>query len=418
MLMNQYGWPALLVLLAGPISAIHAADDLKPIPLKAMVTTVQPMTGIVLWTTNAAVEAAPIQLEYIYLTYDKVVSGKGQYDWSRVDQVLNEVAGRKHQAILRWHDTYVGKPNGVPAYIQSLKDYHGTTALSEKQRTGFPDWSHPELQRFLLEFFSRFTEKYDQDPRIAFIQVGFGLWSEYHIYDGPMKLGTTFPSLAFQREFALHLGKVFKQTHWMISVDAAGEHAPYVSDKALLKIPFGVFDDSFNHRRHKHENEPNWINLGRERWQVAPTGGEFSFFEVKDQKEALAPKGPHGVPFAAHAAKFHISFMIGDGQPEVQPVKRIQEAGLACGYRFQVTRFDAAMNRSIVEIKNRGIAPIYYDAFPAVNGIRSAESLRGLLPGQMKTFEIGSGGEKPSLHIQSDRLVPGQRIDYDADLTE
>ena len=28
-----------------------------------------------------------------------------------------------------------------------------------------------------------FAARYDDDPRIAFLQVGFGLWGEYHIYD-------------------------------------------------------------------------------------------------------------------------------------------------------------------------------------------------------------------------------------------
>ena len=64
-----------------------------------------PMTGIVLRTTNPAVKTAPTQLEYSYLAYDRVVREKGKYDWSAVEQLLDEVAGRKHQLVLRWHDT-------------------------------------------------------------------------------------------------------------------------------------------------------------------------------------------------------------------------------------------------------------------------------------------------------------------------
>ena len=62
------------------------------------------------------------------------------------------------------------------------------------------------------------------------------------------------------------------------------------------------------------------------------------------------------------------------------------------------------------------MAPIYYDAFPAVNGVRAKESLRGLLPGQERRCEVASGGEKPALTIESDRLVPGQQIEFEADL--
>ena len=410
-------WPwAIVGLWVTGFAPACVADDLRPIPLTARVTRVQPMTGIVLWATNEEARTAPIQLEYSYLRYDQVVREKGQYDWTAVEKLLDEVAGREHQAVLRWHDTYVGRPTGVPAYIKALADYRETVADSEKRRTGFPDWSHPELRRFVLEFFGRFAEKYDRDPRLAFVEVGFGLWAEYHIYDGPMELGKTFPSVEFQREFALRLGEVFRETPWMVSVDAAGDHSPFAADEEVRALPFGLFDDSFNHARHAKWNEPNWDRLGRDRWKLAPAGGEFSFFEPEDQRAALAPNGPHGVPFERHAAKFHVSFMIGDAQPRYQAAGRIREAGLACGYRFRVTRFESSATRAVVTIRNTGIAPIYHDASPAVNGVRAEESLRGLLPGQERTFEIAAGGTAPSLSIESDRLVPGQRIEFEADL--
>lgn len=400
---------AEILVAAGP------ADELRPVPLVSRIANVQPMTGIVLWNTNPEVAKAPIQLEFCYVKYDQVVRENGQYDWEPVEKLLREISGRQHQAILRWHDTYVGRPTGVPVHIKALADYRETTAMSEQKLTGFPDWSHPEWQAFVLEFFTKFAEKYDRDPRLAFVQVGFGLWSEYHIYDGPMNLGETFPSLEFQEKFARHLDAQFREMAWMISVDAAGEHAPFVQSNQLLDLSFGVFDDSFNHKRHKEENEPNWIAFGRDRWKRSPAGGEFSFFQPKDQKEALSPKGPHGIPFPEQAARFHVSFMIGDDQLRFQKPDAVRKAGLVCGYRFRVKRFAASQSASEVVIDNVGIAPIYYTAFPSVNGVRSTDSLQGLLPGESKRFKIAVGGEKPELTIESDRLVPGQRIEFETE---
>lgn len=374
------------------------------------------MTGIVLWATNPAVKTAPIQLEYSYLTYAQVVSRRGEYDWKVVEDLLNDISGRGHQAIIRWHDTYVGRPTGVPAYIKELPDYAKTRGKSENRATDFSDWSHAELRRFIPEFFSKFAERYDRDPRLAFVQVGFGLWAEYHIYDGPMRLGGTFPSKSFQAEFARHLAGTFRRSPWMISVDAAGEHAPFATDPLLLDLPFGVFDDSFNHADHEAENEPNWDALRRERWKTAPAGGEFSFFDPVDQSKALAPNGPHGISFEHKAARFHVSFMIGDGQPRFQKPDRIREAGLACGYRFRVLNFETSPSAARVELENVGIAPIYYDAFPAVNGVRSATSLKGLQPGERSTHEMTFINGPPTLTIECDRLVKGQRIGYEADL--
>jgi hypothetical protein len=407
---------AVLLAALAPQGGEGRAAEMRPAPLQSRATSVQPMTGIVLWNTNPAVATAPIQLEYCYFGYDQVVNEDGTYDWAALEKVLNETASRKHQAIIRWHDTYVARPTRVPAFIKKLPDYRETTANSEGKPTGFPDWSHPTWQAFVLDFFKAFAARYDRDPRLAFLEVGFGLWAEYHIYDGPMILGKTFPDRAYQARFARNLAEHLEETPWMISVDAAGGHAPFAGDRALLGLPFGVFDDSFNHAKHAKENEPNWNAMGRDRWKRAPAGGEFSFFERADQRDALTKRGPHGEPFEAEAVRFHVTFMIGDAQPRFQPAERIREAGMACGYRFRATKYEVGEAASEATITNTGVAPIYHDAFPAVNGVRSSQSLKGLLPGESRAFGIEAGGANPTLTIESDRLVPGQRIEYDADL--
>jgi hypothetical protein len=67
-------------------------------------------------------------------------------------------------------------------------------------------------------------------------------------------------------------------------------------------------------------------------------------------------------------------------------------------------------------VSNKGVAPIYYDTFVAVNGIRAKESLKGLLPGESNRYDVASGGANAKLEIECDRLVHGQRIGFDANL--
>lgn len=398
-------------------SHLVLGQEFRPQPLQSKITTVQPMTGTAVWHSNNAASTAPIQLEFAYLKYSQVVDATGKYNWKPVDELLERVSSRNHQAILRWHDTYVGEPTGVPDCIKGLPGYRERTAKSEGKNTGFPDWQHPAWKTFLLEFFDRFAEKYDRDPRIAFVQVGFGLWSEYHIYDGPMQLGVTFPDRDYQAQFLRHLQNTFRETPWMISVDAAGDHSPLSDDDVLLGgLSFGLFDDSFNHKDHEVENAPNWQRLGLERWRTAPVGGEFSFFAPKDQKQALSPKGPYGIPFAKHAARYHVSFIIGDDQPRFQTSDVLRGAGMECGYRFRVTRFASSQTMCELEIRNTGIAPIYFDVFPAVGGQRSNGSLKGLLPGETKRCRVAPLPENFNVTMECDRLVPGQRIEFEADL--
>ncbi|HRE98956.1 MAG TPA: DUF4832 domain-containing protein [Pirellulaceae bacterium] len=414
------------VLIMGSAAA-RSNDDpqdrapLRPIPLRSDVVAPQPLTGLVLWQDNEAIERAPVSLEFAYLPYAAVVDARGDYDWSPVERLLEQAAARRHQLVLRWYDTYVGKRTGVPASVTGLDGYRTVRAESEGEPTEFPDWSHPALPAFVLEFFERFAERYDRDPRLAYLQVGFGLWSEYHIYDGPMRLGETFPSLEFQRRFAEHLDRVLIETRWMVSVDAANDWSPLASDERIANLGFGLFDDSFNHKRHAEENAPNWRAFGEERWRRAPAGGEFSFFEPRDQRLALAPTGPHGIPFETQAAKFHLSFIIADAQPEHQSDERLAAAGLACGYRFRIERFEANETTARIVVANVGIAPIPYDAFVTVDGRKAERSLRDLLPGESRTVEIvadegGSFGDLPKLEIVSPRMLPGVTVPFEARL--
>ena len=53
---------------------------------------------------------------------------------------------------------------------------------------------------------------------------------------------------------------------------------------------------------------------------------------------------------------------------------------MVSGYRFRMTSFESSAASTKGSVENIGIAPIYYDAHVAVDGIRSATSLKGLLP--------------------------------------
>jgi hypothetical protein len=409
--------PLATVLNLSLAACAQAEEPYQPVVIKSRIEHVQPMTGIVLWTTSEHNRTNVIQLEYSYMKYRDIVKQKGVYDWSKMEKLLDDVARRGHQAIVRFYFVYPGQETTVPDYIKALTDYRETHGKSEGRMTGFSDWSHPELKRFTLEFYEKLAARYDRDARLAFLETGFGLWAEYHIYDGPMALGKTFPDKRFQAEFAKRLAQAFKKTPWLISVDAADEErAPFAGNSELLRIPFGVFDDSFLCQQHKQVNEPNWNVMGRDRWKLAPAGGEFSYYTQNDQKKALSPAGPHGIPFEKAAHDFHITFMIGDGQPRHQSMDRIRTAGLACGYKFHVLAFETNAKQSHVTITNTGVAPIYHDAFVAVNGVRARESLLGLLPGERRTLIIAAGGRSPKLTIACDRLVPGQVIEFEADL--
>lgn len=409
--MKKLLWVLLIIFLFHQLTA--QTPNFNEITIDSEITKVQPMTGIVFWQgQNTNTDA--ISLEFSYMLYNDVVKDSGVYNWTLVEEKLNDISSRNHQAIFRFRDTYVGKKTSIPDYIKNRSDYHETEGISEGQTTWFPDWTNLELQRFILEFNTRFAEKYDNDPRLAFLQVGFGLWAEYHIYDGPFVLGKTFPSKEFQETFLTHLSTVWLSTPWSISIDAADDtYSPFVKTQALKNLKFGNFDDSFMSSDHSGYNETCWNFFGKERYKSSPAGGEFNYYTTYDQQHVLDyPNGAHGKSYESEAKKFQISYMIGNGQPNYQTMERIKEASFATGYKFKIVSVKTATDSTVLVVTNIGTASFYYDAYPTVNGVRSVESLKNMAPGDSIEFHITAGGETVNLTIESDRLLAGQSIDF------
>lgn len=409
--------------LSSQSSVSSAADNLVNIPLQSKITKVQPMTGIVLWAdsyngTALKTDDQYIQLEYAYVRPSDVVTGDNTYNWNAVDNLLEQIRARGKQAILRWYYVYPGRETAVPSYIKNRADYHETTGMTEGQLTHFPDWSNAKLQQATLDFYTAFAARYDHDPRIAFVQAGFGLWGEYHIYEPGENLGVNFPSKVYQKIFLQHLDQVFTELHWSISIDAGdSSNSPIATDASLLALQFGNFDDSFMHKDHADYNKSMWTVFGyTQRYKHSPHGGELSYYSDFDQKNALNVAGMYGRTYETLSKQFYITYMIGNDQPEYQSNERIKQAGMANGYKFHITEFKASLTRSRIKVTNRGIAPIYYDAFITINGVRAQQSLKGLLPDQSLTVDIDSGGIQPLLTIESDRLISGQKIQFEANL--
>lgn len=410
------------------IYSFALGQNFKNIALHSNVSHVQPLNGIVFWTDNLSALNAlgnKCQLEFSYMIYSNIVSRQGVYDWSVVDDLLEKTAGHGRQAIIRFRYTYPGvTAASVPSYIRDRNDYKNQIVNVEGRPTFIPDWSNEELKDFTLEFFSEFANRYDNDPRLAYLQVGFGSYSEYHLYDGPYISGQTFPSKSYQKTFLQHLDTVFNTTSWSISIDAAqSAYTPVYSNPELKDLNYGLFDDSFLHKDHSESsneyNRSSWLFFGEERTRTRAAGGEFNYYSSYDQKHVLdLPNGPWGVSFEELSDIYNISYIIGNDQYIHQPKERIEQAGMSIGYHFEVNKFDTNELITEVEIKNTGIAPIYYDAYPAVNGIRAQESLKGLSSGESKVFIINAIAENEQLTIESDRLVAGQEIQFDADLEE
>ena len=445
---------ALPFLLNAVIALNTMAADWKPISITSHVTNVQPMTGLVLWPDEAedryATYGQSHALEYSYVAPCKVVTGCKddgtiQYDWGYLENLLNDIKSRGHQAVLRFFYEYPGEKmvdgnvgtTGVPAYIKAMEGYKETSKKVKGDGfTYYADWSNDELKRFTKQFYADFAQKYETDPRIAFVEVGFGHWSEYHIYDENgvnIVFDGNFPSKAYQKEFFLHLSKVMANIPWAISIDAADdEYTPFADDKDLRKLEFGLFDDSFMHEGHEKKskdgyNEECWEIMGENRWKTGVCGGEISYYSDSDQEKFTNPKGMYGYTWEDQAKKYHITFMLANNNPSgknsYNNATRFKECSMATGYHFVVTKCLSDGSQTKITVENSGVAPLYRDAYFAIGSIRSAESLRGLLPGESIDVTIDAalecdnrGRALSNPVIVSDYILDTQVIEYDCDI--
>lgn len=393
------------------------------VALKSSITKVQPMTGIVLWDSNSKNRTDDIQLEFSYMLYSDVCKKKDVFNWTPMDNLLADVASRSHQAVVRFRYVYPEEECAVPDYIKKLEGYEETVYdVPDEGETKYPDWRCEELQRFHKEFHRRFAERYDTDKRLAFVQTGFGHWAEFHVYEGPYIPGKTFPSKEFQADFMRGMEEWFKETTWSISIDAAKsedtDYGPFTVDPSTLNLRFGNFDDSFMCVDHDGYNYECWSFFGENRYKRAPFGGEFNYYTKEDQKHCLDKSGWRGRKFEDEVAKYHMTYIIGDGQPGYQSWDRIREASLSMGYKFRVKDFRISGDKAAVLVSNVGVAPIYRDAWVAVDGVRSDWSLAGLMPGREKWVEVTVSGLSSGsvVSIACDHLVLGQKISFLADI--
>lgn len=434
-------------LLLASLAITMQAQQWTGVSLHRTITHPQPMTGLVLWPDLASDKNTTygdcITLEFSYCLPCMVVKGCNSdgsiiYDWTWFDNKLSDVSSRGHQLIARFRYEYpsgddipgaVKGATAVPQYIKDRSDYSETYAKNPggDGPTYYADWSNAELQRFTKQFYTDFAQRYKDDKRLAFVEVGFGHWSEYHIYGTTLNFGVNFPTKAYQKEFFLHLKDVMGDIPWAMSIDAADDsYTPFIDDDELMALQFGLFDDSFMHKDHEigsndGYNEECWNAIGQgTRWQLGVCGGEISYYKSSDQKNFLNPAGMYGHTWEEMAAKYHITFMIANDayKGSYATAARFKEASMASGYRLKVTSCQTDGTTTRLTVTNDGVAPLYRDAYFAIGAVRSTTSVKGLLPGKQLTVEIAAplaGGD--DLQVVCDHILDVQQIEFDADLT-
>ncbi len=399
-----------------------------------------PLCGIVLWGSNTEMDryGSSITLEFSYFYYSDVASddpaGGYSYDWSVVDEFVDTAKGRGHHAIVRFRDTdpelepaKKSLPDSLWVGARTARYDEGIEGASQKTVV-FPDWTNPALANFIIGFYRELAERYpDQGTGLGYVEVGFGLWAEYHIDYGNLSdfsdaqtsvkegaYGRLFPSRADQVRILGAIDACLTNVPWGISIDAADtDFGPYAATPPADAPGFGLFDDSLLQAAWKTENRKNWDFFG-DRRNASHNGGEFSYYTEADQRNALRlPGGPNGYSLVDASRECRLSFVIGDGQTEYRTPSEIAAAGARLGYSLTVLSVEPDAGAATVLVRNDGVASVTYDVYATFGGEPSGGSLKGLLPGNERSLVVPSVDARvDDLAFVSPVLLSGQRIPF------
>ncbi len=312
----------------------------------------------------------PHSVEFAYVPLAKLVKGERDFDWTTLEEILQQTSSRGCQCTFRVYMEYPGEPTAIPKYLidDGLKVKRWK---SDDGRIHTPDYEDPKLRKMMKNFISALGQKYDGDPRVAWLTVGMlGLWGEWHDYPKP-KL---FASKIVQEEVMDAYEAAFTKTKLHLRYPAGERNYQYASN---ANRNFGYHDDSFAWATiPTGKSDDDWFygNLleaagpaAVEKWKTSPIGGEIrpETWGCVFEDPGCSPKGQEFDKCVQHT---HVSWLMDSGMFLKPPSKKLIAMAKAktapMGYRLTVNSAaltsEAGAATVQIKVSNQGIAPFYH----------------------------------------------------------
>ncbi|MFI7453046.1 DUF4832 domain-containing protein [Nonomuraea sp. NPDC049714] len=310
----------------------------------------------------------PHSMEWFYLPLNAVMTGPHRFDWRQLEEQLNAIAARGHQAAFRFYLDYPGKPSGIPQFLldQGLLtrpyDDFGNNGQSVS-----PDYDDPNLAAALDRFIAALGHRYDGDARVGFVQLGLlGFWGEWHTWPHNGDPGTEnwFASQAGQLRVLNAFDAAFDETRLMVRYPSADNKAH----------DLGYHDDSF---AYSTLPGPGWHFMDlmeqagtTDKWKTDTVAGE-----LRPELQGCLFNTPMDCPgdgdkdFATSVAQTHASWLLNHYAFTPGYTGAAYDQALAgaksLGYRLRATAVRTGHRRHgldlALRIQNDGVAPFSYD---------------------------------------------------------
>ena len=295
---------------------------------------------------------------FIYVGWDELEPKPGSYAFKKWESSAWEspLARGKH-VVFRVYLDWPGKRSAVPKWL--IESGIKMTHYTESGGGYSPDYNDARTIAALEKLILALGQKYDKDPRIAFVQFGvLGFWGEWHTYPRT----ELFASNQTERRILDLAQKAFPHKQIMNR---------YPTGYAGTQKRFGFFDDMFPYDT---DGESNWMFLPKLRashrmdaWKTVPFGGEMSPGNAKTLMSSEFGQTLSRAQ-AAHMTWIGPYCPALEAQLDSTAKKNSEELVRHMGYEYRLTKvslpFTVPQGHSIevnIEAVNQGVAPFYYN---------------------------------------------------------
>lgn len=331
---------------------LEEIDDVLPNPYKGFV----PWIG----SSNPVYD---VKLQVATFGWADIEPREGFYNWGRLEQNWGNIAVTGKRVGFRIAAEIPGSgKNDTPQWLidkgVAMRPYSidGHDGLA-------PDWDNPDFLEAHHNFIIALGSRYDQDPRVAWIDIGsYGFWGEWHVWLNEDLAATQTTKQAILEDY-------FEAFSWKPKVIAFDDDfaTKYVTDRGG-----GIRNDCLG-----TEDANNWYltslnridpNLNDRVWRTAIITGEFCGAEW-GAIEGTTSRFDLNFEFIQRT---HWSF-IGSAGGAIIPQSDAHRENLdllhkTLGYRFVLKRVDHSARIQggeklsiAIEVENKGIAPFYFN---------------------------------------------------------
>ncbi len=302
---------------------------------------------------------------YLRIPWSFVEPEEGKFNWEILDTPAQRWIQSGKKVAFRITSTENWTRQGTPQWVfDAGAKYYEVNGFLE------PEYDDPIFLQKLEGFLMKMAERYDNNPNVAFIDIGhFGMWGEGHTVITTPLHGHSW-GIETQKKYIDLYCKYFKHVQLCISDDFAGHdlrgHYFPIMNYALSR---GVTmrDDSI-----LVQPEPRcWYHneMAQYFWPIMPVILEHEHYGGSVQRKAWDKN-----LLLKAVEEYHASYMSIHWWPDIllrENKDVIEKINLRLGYRIQVPHIEwpkkVRKNQPFIiksSWKNSGVAPCYPGGYP------------------------------------------------------